>query len=65
MKYILILLIGFIVSPRTIEQDLGKEQIEFLKEHDAYDDIMETFFNKEDYEHYRVKKKEHTERRVQ
>ena len=46
MKYILILLLGFIVSPRTIEQDFTKEQIEFLKEHGAYEDVIETFYEK-------------------
>ena len=46
MKYLLAVLLVASLAPRTIEDDLSPEAIEFLIEHDAYNDIMETFYEK-------------------
>ena len=46
MKYLLTVLLVASLAPRTLEDDLSAEAIEFLIEHDAYDDLMETFYEK-------------------
>jgi hypothetical protein len=46
MKYLLTVLLVASLAPRTIEDDLSPEALEFLIEHDAYDDIKETFYEK-------------------
>jgi hypothetical protein len=46
MKYLLTVLLVASLAPRTLEDDLSPEVIEFLIEHDAYDDLMETFYEK-------------------
>ena len=46
MKYLLTVLLVASLAPRTLEDDLSPEAIAFLIEHDAYDDLMETFYEK-------------------
>lgn len=68
MKYLLIAFIGLTLGDRPINlkaYGIGESQLEFLIEHDAYDDIIETFFKDNNDEHYRVKKESRQERRVQ
>jgi hypothetical protein len=49
MKFIIsiLVLIGVYQEPtqNSIEQDINVEAIEFLQDHDAYDDIIDAFYS--------------------
>jgi hypothetical protein len=49
MKFIIsiLVLMGLCQEPKqnSIEQDISIEAIEFLKDHDAYDDVIDAFYS--------------------
>ena len=50
MKFIIsiLVLVGLSKEPRQpIQDDLNKEAIEFLQDHDAYDDVIDAFYSQE------------------
>ena len=50
MKFIIsiLVLVGLSKEPRQpMQDDLNKEAIEFLQDHDAYDDVIDAFYSQE------------------
>ena len=50
MKFIIsiLVLVGLSKEPKQpIQDDLNKEAIEFLQDHDAYDDVIDAFYSQE------------------